>query len=72
MASYSIIHWVVMALVAVLTVIPVYLLLRQTGRPPALALLALFMPFALIMLCWLVWDAQRRRDDAPNFPDRRA
>jgi len=54
-----------MAAVAALIVIPVDRLLRETGRPPALAVLAvlaLCAPFGLLM-SWLARDAQRCRDD---------
>lgn len=65
---YSIVHLALLIGIAALVIVPVYRLLREGGYPPALALLALFLPFGVLMLCWLAWDARHTRDGEADDP----
>ncbi len=63
MGSFSIVHWLVVLLVAFLWVFPIWKILERTGRPGPLALIALVPMLGLVLLWWIAlsrWPAQER------------
>jgi hypothetical protein len=60
MGTFSLFHWVITGIVAAIWVFPMWRLLERTGRPGALALLAVFPPFALLLLWVLAFGEWQR------------
>lgn len=63
MGSVSIFHWLVLLVVAFLWVFPIWKILQRTGRPGALALLAVVPLIGLVLLWWIAlsrWPSQDR------------
>ncbi|TXL82431.1 hypothetical protein FHP25_01675 [Vineibacter terrae] len=73
MGSFSIVHWLVVLLVAFLWVFPIWKILVRTGRPGPLALIALVPMLGLVLLWWIAlsrWPAQEQRGADTNLVPR--
>jgi len=61
MGSVSLFHWLIVLVVAFVWVFPIWKILQRTGRPGALALLAIVPLIGLVLLWWIAlsrWPSQ--------------
>ena len=61
MGTFSVFHWLIILLVAFLWIFPLWKIIERTGRPGAIALIAIIPLLGLVLLWWIAfarWPSQ--------------
>ncbi|HKU95998.1 MAG TPA: hypothetical protein VJR58_12015 [Vineibacter sp.] len=61
MGSFSLFHWLIVLVVSFLWIFPIWMILKRTGRPGPLALLAIIPLIGVLLLWWIAlsrWPSQ--------------